>query len=109
MHTSEASSPAKNRQGTSKTLQRPPTHMINKHVYSSVTCRLQPIIHKTIMCFVFFSYKVPAKGDGVDYVRTEDEVGREPYFSHLQMMLLKENVVQFNSPISIKVKVEKSI
>lgn len=21
------------------------------------------------------SYKVPAKGDGVDYVRTEDEVG----------------------------------
>lgn len=26
------------------------------------------------MRFVSFSYKVPAKGDGVDYVRTEDEV-----------------------------------
>lgn len=25
------------------------------------------------------SYKVPAKGDGVDYVRTEDEVGSLKY------------------------------
>lgn len=28
------------------------------------------------MFFVSLSYKVPAKGDGVDYVRTEDEVCR---------------------------------
>jgi len=27
-----------------------------------------------VLWFVSVSYKVPAKGDGVDYVRTEDEV-----------------------------------
>lgn len=35
------------------------------------------------MCFVSFSYKVPAKGDGVDYVRTEDEVS-STYISYKQ-------------------------
>lgn len=32
------------------------------------------VIPETKLDFLCFSYKVPAKGDGVDYVRTEDEV-----------------------------------
>lgn len=34
-------------------------------------------VKHSVCLFVFFplSYKAPAKGDGVDYVRTEDEVG----------------------------------
>lgn len=33
------------------------------------------LVAVTVLWFVFTSYKVPAKADGVDYVRTEDEVG----------------------------------
>lgn len=64
MHISEASSLARNKRGTSKT---------SRHCLIDQSIPF-PVIHETIFCFVYFSYKVPAKGDGVDYVRTEDEV-----------------------------------
>lgn len=31
--------------------------------------------HSVCLFLFLLSYKAPAKGDGVDYVRTEDEVG----------------------------------
>lgn len=76
MHTREASSQAKNRRGTSKTSGHRPIHMIKNTCITLKLARLQPVTHETIMCSLSFSYKVPAKGDGVDYVRTEDEVCR---------------------------------
>lgn len=42
-----------------------------------------------------FSYKAPAKGEGVDYVRTEDEVRKE------KRRFFKLKKVQLGSPLTL--------
>lgn len=51
-----------------------PPHPHTNRQPSTHTCTPFNLHLFTFMCSVFCSYKVPAKGDGVDYVRTEDEV-----------------------------------
>lgn len=51
-----------------------PPHPHTNSQPSTHTCTPFNLHLFTFMCSLFCSYKVPAKGDGVDYVRTEDEV-----------------------------------
>ena len=91
MHISAVTLPIRKRQETSKK-QFNKNFSIQSLIVLTSTSLKQRVVSNSLCYFVFnvfilcFSYKVPAKGDGVDYVRTEDEVS-PPFCLFLQNLL----------------------